>query len=384
MNKLEGKLRAISDMAEAQCEAANEANEAAKGLLKEHSGPRVVVNTTLVDERIDKRFEDMEQMLKSARDEGRAEGFNEVEALRRASNVEDGHEGERLEFERCVREGVERGVAKGIEMEKERRRKKSLKYRLKAAIGMTSGKKGKGGAREATPRGAQGRHQVGTVPPGHPAASRVMKRKSHRVMVSFTRESRRRSTRPTRARPRRGCLRGGDSLLGRLLGCLFRRLLGCLLGCLLGRLLGRHGGFLRSRGSLLLLLLLLLLGDVSAWAPSRRVSRVLSAVSSPAAAAPRFTPACFEPPSPPSPFFCTPGTNAVVRPPTVMNEMAFPPIFPATFPHRRWKSQSLGKRSASAPARHAVSTTCPIARRTSRSCAAESVRAEASGCILAW
>ena len=67
MNKLEGKLRAISDMAEAQCEAANEANEAAKGLLKEHSGPRVVVNTTLVDERIDKRFEDMEQMLKSSR-----------------------------------------------------------------------------------------------------------------------------------------------------------------------------------------------------------------------------------------------------------------------------------------------------------------------------
>ena len=30
---------------------------------KEHSGPRVAVNTNLVDERIDKRFEDMEQML---------------------------------------------------------------------------------------------------------------------------------------------------------------------------------------------------------------------------------------------------------------------------------------------------------------------------------
>ena len=165
MNKLEGKLRAISDMAEAQCEAANEANEAAKGLLKEHSGPRVVVNTTLVDERIDKRFEDMEQMLQSARDEGRAEGFNEVEALRRASNVEDEHGDERLEFERCVREGVERGVAKGIEMEKERRRKKSLKYRLKAAIGMTSGKKEKVALEKRRLEELKGAIRSGQFPP---------------------------------------------------------------------------------------------------------------------------------------------------------------------------------------------------------------------------
>jgi hypothetical protein len=34
-------------------------------------------------------------------------------------------------------------------------------------------------------------------------------------------------------------------------------------------------------------------------------------------------------------FFCTEGTNAVVRPPTSMNDIAFPPtLFPVTLPHR--------------------------------------------------
>ena len=75
MNKLEGKLRAISDEHGRGAVRGGERGErGGKGLLKEHSGPRVVVNTTLVDERIDKRFEDMEQMLQSAKDEGRARG----------------------------------------------------------------------------------------------------------------------------------------------------------------------------------------------------------------------------------------------------------------------------------------------------------------------
>ena len=158
MNKLEGKLRAISDMSEAQYEAAKE-------LLKEHSGPRVAVNTNLVDERIDKRFEDMEQMLRSARDEGRAEGFKEVEALRRSSNDEDEDEDERLAFERSVREGVERGVAKGIEMEKERRRKKSLSYKVKAVLGMKGGKKEKAALEKRRLEELKGAIRSGQFPP---------------------------------------------------------------------------------------------------------------------------------------------------------------------------------------------------------------------------
>ena len=155
------------------------------------------------------------------------------------------------------------------------------------------------------------------------------------------------------------------------------------MGAFLAAFLGGTGAFFAAMGAFFFFFSSSSSATCRVGAGAARLARFVGGFVS-AAAAPRFTPACFEPPSPPSPFFCTPGTNAVVRPPTVMNEMAFPPIFPATFPHRRWKSQSLGKRSASAPARHAVSTTCPIARRTSRSCAAESVRAEASGCILAW
>ena len=62
------------------------------------------------------------------------------------------------------------------------------------------------------------------------------------------------------------------------------------------------------------------------------------------AAAPRFFFAGFasasDASSPALPFFCSAGTNAVVRPPTVMNSMRDPFTDPATLPHRRWKSQS--------------------------------------------
>ena len=122
MNKLEAKLKAIGDMSEAQYEAAKE-------LMAGHAGPQVVVNTAIVDERIDKRFEDMEAMLREARDEGRAEVFRELDGLGRRSGSDTDA------IERGLREGMEKGVLKGIEMEKERRRRASIKYRIRAALG---------------------------------------------------------------------------------------------------------------------------------------------------------------------------------------------------------------------------------------------------------
>ena len=103
MNKLEAKLKAIGDMSEAQYEAAKE-------LMAGHAGPQVVVNTAIVDERIDKRFEDMEAMLREARDEGRAEVFTELDGLGRRSGSDTDA------IERGLREGMEKGVLKGIEM----------------------------------------------------------------------------------------------------------------------------------------------------------------------------------------------------------------------------------------------------------------------------
>jgi hypothetical protein len=93
-----------------------------------HAGPQVVVNTAIVDERIDKRFEDMEAMLREARDEGRAEVFRELDGLGRRSGSDTDA------IERGLREGMEKGVLKGIEMEKERRRRASIKYRIRAAL----------------------------------------------------------------------------------------------------------------------------------------------------------------------------------------------------------------------------------------------------------
>jgi hypothetical protein len=125
MNKLEGRLRAISDVSEAQYEAA-------KAMMSGAGGP--AVNTAIVDERIDKRFEDMEAMLREARDEGRAEGFREIERMRRQSGELDDDEREAL------RRGMEKGLIKGVELERERRRKKSVKYKIKSALGIKSAK----------------------------------------------------------------------------------------------------------------------------------------------------------------------------------------------------------------------------------------------------
>ena len=125
VNKLEGKLRAIGDASKAQYEAA-------KAMMSGACGP--AINTTIVDERIDKRFEDMEAMIREARDEGRAEGFREIERMRRHSGELDDDEREAL------RRGMEKGLIKGVELERERRRKKSVKYKIKSALGIESSK----------------------------------------------------------------------------------------------------------------------------------------------------------------------------------------------------------------------------------------------------
>ena len=49
------------------------------------------------------------------------------------------------------------------------------------------------------------------------------------------------------------------------------------------------------------------------------------------------------PPPPRSPFFCSPGTKAVVRPPTSMKLMRCPStVAPVVVPHRVWKIQLRG------------------------------------------
>jgi len=130
LGKLEGRLRELSEVSEAQYNAA-------KAMMSGHGRPQVMVNTNLVDERIDKRFEDMEAMLREARDEGRAEGFKELDRVRRPSVA--------LELEAddtdVVRRSMERGIHKGVELEKERRRAKSVTYKIKSALGLKSAKK---------------------------------------------------------------------------------------------------------------------------------------------------------------------------------------------------------------------------------------------------
>ena len=121
MNKLEGRLREISEVSEAQYNAA-------KALMSGHAGPQVMTNTAIVDERIDKRFKDIEAMLREARDEGRAEGFAELERVRRPS-------GELEEDERFAL-----GINKGVALEKDRRRKRSIMYKIKSALGLKNAK----------------------------------------------------------------------------------------------------------------------------------------------------------------------------------------------------------------------------------------------------
>jgi hypothetical protein len=116
------------------------------------------MNTSLVDERIDKRFEDMEAMLRAARDEGRAEGVREgSERLAQgdAQNMES-HSFDRsprldpddltsarpetvAAIERGVKEGMERGILKGIQLE--RTRKKQTGWgAVKRMLGLGSSK----------------------------------------------------------------------------------------------------------------------------------------------------------------------------------------------------------------------------------------------------
>ena len=116
----------------------------------------------LVDERIDKRFEDMEAMLRAARDEGRAEGVRESGKItnewgdeeegddlllterRRSSfdrlNAEEEEEhGTQLDqaaMAQALKEGMERGIMKGIQLEKMRKKQKSWKPTIKKFFGM--------------------------------------------------------------------------------------------------------------------------------------------------------------------------------------------------------------------------------------------------------
>lgn len=127
----------------------------------------------LVDERIDKRFEDMEAMLRAARDEGRAEGVRqsaagaewlegedladvgrhsfdrppELFAERQAPrNSDDGSSWSApldttSAIEQGLKEGMHRGIMKGIELEKMRKKQKSWKHSFKRMMGLESEKK---------------------------------------------------------------------------------------------------------------------------------------------------------------------------------------------------------------------------------------------------
>ena len=118
----------------------------------------------LVDERIDKRFEDMEAMLRAARDEGRAEGVRESlgaewldgddlrnvgrHSFDRSPSPLAGEEDQNINLaaglsadataaiERGLKEGMERGIIKGIHLEKMRKKQKSWKMIGKKMLGM--------------------------------------------------------------------------------------------------------------------------------------------------------------------------------------------------------------------------------------------------------
>ena len=107
----------------------------------------------LVDERIDKRFEDMEAMLRAARDEGRAEGVRESlgaewldgddlrnvgrHSLDQNINLAAGLSADATAaIERGLKEGMERGIIKGIHLEKMRKKQKSWKMIGKKMLGM--------------------------------------------------------------------------------------------------------------------------------------------------------------------------------------------------------------------------------------------------------
>ena len=145
MAEMDAKLQAYAQLSEAQMTAAVEISErastAVETVMKEASTrlSSVQENTSLVDERIDKRFEDMEAMLREARDEGRAEGVREGAdwpGLRLEDDLIDGQADTAAAIERGLREGMERGIMKGIELEKMRKKQKGWKPMIKKMLGM--------------------------------------------------------------------------------------------------------------------------------------------------------------------------------------------------------------------------------------------------------
>lgn len=134
LNAVEQMMKMFGEMSEHQYNTAKEiASEATRRLE----------STTNVDERIDKRFEDMTLMLREARDEGRADGFMEAKnEIQRFGSLEDEIAAmspeARAIVEKGLREGMEHGVVKGMALEKERRRKAALSYKVKRALGLTS------------------------------------------------------------------------------------------------------------------------------------------------------------------------------------------------------------------------------------------------------
>ena len=148
-------------------------DDASSDTTRSHFQP--MDSLVLVDERIDKRFEDMEAMLRAARDEGRAEGVRESSKMMTTNEWSDEGDGDllmtvgRSSFDRldvnmnaaeeeqgrmqsdkavmaqALKEGMERGIMKGIALEKMRKKQKSWKPTIKKFFGM-----GESSSRKAT------------------------------------------------------------------------------------------------------------------------------------------------------------------------------------------------------------------------------------------
>lgn len=186
LGEMEEKLRTFTTLSEAQMSAAREISErastavdsvmeqaAALSAHRPEPAPRPggvipeMMNTSLVDERIDKRFEDMEAMLRAARDEGRAEGVREGAewhagddarnvgrdsfdrmprpiADQDVDNLTEARPETIAAIERGLKEGMARGIVKGIELEKMRKKQKGWKPVILRMFGMES-KKGSDG-----------------------------------------------------------------------------------------------------------------------------------------------------------------------------------------------------------------------------------------------
>ena len=133
LNAVEQMMKMFGEMSEHQYNTAKEI------AMRRRAGSRAPPTWTSASTRGSRRYPE----LREARDEGRAEGFTEARnEILRFGSLEDVIAAmspeARAIVEKGLREGMEHGVVKGMQLEKERRRKGAISYKIKRALGLAS------------------------------------------------------------------------------------------------------------------------------------------------------------------------------------------------------------------------------------------------------